>query len=632
MGQDAFTRQILYNLFERSLYEMFSNRTVMKGQEYWELGHVLAVKMNGLEIRARVSGKYLPEYRVTIDLSQGRAYLSNTCTCPVGGDCKHVVATLLMVRNQWRTVIENKLQKLINNPLGLSLKEISAVRKHDVEIYEKFNAYYDKYGANQFISDLLGFFRKNPRIFPTFIEFLSESAAELSKRDSLSSLEAVNEKIAALLSQFEEELKIMCASEDIYPCIEYEYKDDETFSWISAELLEEFDVIRGELSKVHLSLHEMWPLWNRIFLWWTNTIYRTLCALADKMGIGNWEELADFIYLPLHAFLFDFFNVCWQNSATITSNLVKDIISALDSLITRYPNVDPNWMIAILLTFKLNNISFQGLKTQFPSEALKKDIEYVETEPTENILVILGDLFIINTTMEGYISLVKNHPQYGKKKDILYQIIVDALDRDWYEFNDLFVQLFELKDLKKDGELLKDLLRLYKRTHSLEIIRETLTRIDMRGDSELKELAIAKFIKAAKRFEPMEYISVLIACNQKQKAATVFYNKIYPRFMKNPTFALFSEAFLVEILPQIMEYNPNKTENLLSTLIEVHISRKNRVDYKMAAILARLLKKLYIDVKKNEQLWKTYITDLLQRYRRLSALKAEMRNILDESD
>ncbi len=630
MEQDPIVRQIWYNLFEKSLHELFDAKTVMKGKEYWEFGHVLEVYMNGLEITARVSGSYLPEYKVTIDLRPGRRLLLNTCTCPVASDCKHVVATILAIRSKWRPSIEHHLQKLVNNPLGLTLKEIGAIREHQLEIHEKLCAFYDKRGKNQFISDILEFFGENPHIFPQFVAFLGRTTALPSAKSSISLLEATNVRLVSLLDKFVEDLKIIYGSEEAYQY--FEYKEEDTFRLISEELLASFGEIRKELSKCrHLPLREMWPLWNRIFLWWTNTIYRTIHSLVEEMDIISFEDLASLIYLPLEAFLLDFFSSCWQNNEKLESTLIKDIITALDELEARYPNeVDPNWRIAILLAFKINKVPIQHLKDLFPSEELKKDIEYVETEPLEHILTLLSDLFTTSTTLEAYLRLLKKHPQYGKDKEIQYQIIVNALYRDWYEFNDLFVELFELKDLKKDEELLKDLLRLYKRTHSLEIIHETLTRIGMTGDSELKELATAKFIKAAKKLEPMEYIRVLIACNQKQKAATVFYNKIYPRFMKTPTFALFSEAFLVEILPQIMEYNPNKTENLLSTLIEVHISRKNRVDYKMAAILARLLKNLYIEVKKNEQLWKNYIADLLQRHRRLSALKAEMRSILGE--
>ena len=67
--------------------------TIKKGERYYRKGKVLWVVKSGGKLFSKVLGTY--PYYVEIDLDTGK----NVCTCPLGGDCKHVAATMAAYAN-----------------------------------------------------------------------------------------------------------------------------------------------------------------------------------------------------------------------------------------------------------------------------------------------------------------------------------------------------------------------------------------------------------------------------------------------------------------------------------------------------------------------------------------------------
>ncbi|WP_148883688.1 SWIM zinc finger family protein [Thermococcus aciditolerans] len=63
-------------------------KTLRKGERYYRAGKVLWVVKYGDRLFSKVLGTY--PYYVELNLSTGE----NTCTCPLGGDCKHVAAVM----------------------------------------------------------------------------------------------------------------------------------------------------------------------------------------------------------------------------------------------------------------------------------------------------------------------------------------------------------------------------------------------------------------------------------------------------------------------------------------------------------------------------------------------------------
>lgn len=68
-------------------------KTLKKGERYYKSGKVLWVVKYGKKLFSKVLGTY--PYYVELDLQTGE----NRCTCPLGGDCKHVAAVMKAYEN-----------------------------------------------------------------------------------------------------------------------------------------------------------------------------------------------------------------------------------------------------------------------------------------------------------------------------------------------------------------------------------------------------------------------------------------------------------------------------------------------------------------------------------------------------
>lgn len=83
-------------LTESTVRQRSDAKVVARGREYYDGGYVTNVVWRDGEILAEVDASEYEPYRVQI-LFEGQTILTTNCTCPYdwGGDCKHIVATLL---------------------------------------------------------------------------------------------------------------------------------------------------------------------------------------------------------------------------------------------------------------------------------------------------------------------------------------------------------------------------------------------------------------------------------------------------------------------------------------------------------------------------------------------------------
>ncbi|MGQ4913111.1 MAG: SWIM zinc finger family protein [Candidatus Asgardarchaeia archaeon] len=80
------------NIFEDDVRKVFGFRTYEKGRKYFEEGLVFNGIVFENKLIANVQGTMPRPYKVIVSL---QTPFNNRCSCPLGGDCKHVVATLL---------------------------------------------------------------------------------------------------------------------------------------------------------------------------------------------------------------------------------------------------------------------------------------------------------------------------------------------------------------------------------------------------------------------------------------------------------------------------------------------------------------------------------------------------------
>ena len=88
-------------LTEKQIRERASDQSFRKGRDYYESGAIYNLARQstpgGVTLTAQCEGSSAPSYRLHVELDGG-GVRSAACTCPYdwGGDCKHIVALLLM--------------------------------------------------------------------------------------------------------------------------------------------------------------------------------------------------------------------------------------------------------------------------------------------------------------------------------------------------------------------------------------------------------------------------------------------------------------------------------------------------------------------------------------------------------
>ena len=84
--------------FDRSdLQRCFDPGTFLRGEDYATKGKVRRLGWDGMVLNAEVSGSGAQRYRQSIELRAGKGgvVFAGSCNCPVGYQCKHMVAALL---------------------------------------------------------------------------------------------------------------------------------------------------------------------------------------------------------------------------------------------------------------------------------------------------------------------------------------------------------------------------------------------------------------------------------------------------------------------------------------------------------------------------------------------------------
>ncbi len=83
-------------LTETAIRQRAGRESLARGEEYFERGAVVRLARRGEHVHAEVEGSAYEPYQVTVKLDELGVHEAS-CSCPFewGGDCKHIVATLL---------------------------------------------------------------------------------------------------------------------------------------------------------------------------------------------------------------------------------------------------------------------------------------------------------------------------------------------------------------------------------------------------------------------------------------------------------------------------------------------------------------------------------------------------------
>ncbi|HET8731958.1 MAG TPA: DEAD/DEAH box helicase [Moraxellaceae bacterium] len=113
------------------IISFFGHHTFSKGADYMRQQRVLECRVgragNALVVSAEVQGSGRPVYAVHVRVARarGHVFFDNDCSCPVGVDCKHVVAALLEVlRHDHDTSGHTAAAAVVRSPVDTWLERL----------------------------------------------------------------------------------------------------------------------------------------------------------------------------------------------------------------------------------------------------------------------------------------------------------------------------------------------------------------------------------------------------------------------------------------------------------------------------------------------------------------------------
>lgn len=82
------------HITEQTIRALVDEASFQRGQNYFRAGNIFDTLRQGMTLKARCQGSLPQAYRVQVTFDDD-AIIDNSCTCPLGGYCKHVAALLL---------------------------------------------------------------------------------------------------------------------------------------------------------------------------------------------------------------------------------------------------------------------------------------------------------------------------------------------------------------------------------------------------------------------------------------------------------------------------------------------------------------------------------------------------------
>lgn len=140
-----------FPLSDAKLLQWFDPATVHRARAYLQAGKVLKLEYNDdlSQISAQVWGAGFAPYRQKISLreQQGQWQLEDSCSCPVGGRCKHVLAVLLRLKRDYAQQ-QLRIKQMPLLQLDNWFAEVARVREPDAASSEESILYLLSYGQS----------------------------------------------------------------------------------------------------------------------------------------------------------------------------------------------------------------------------------------------------------------------------------------------------------------------------------------------------------------------------------------------------------------------------------------------------------------------------------------------------
>ena len=139
--------------------ELCTETSFVRGLEYFQMGNVIDLEQFGNKITATVEGTR--DYAVTIRTD--KKAITATCSCPYdwGGYCKHIVATLIALSENYPEIKKDKdkkekiIMKILNNLSFDELKDfLTSELENNSPLRNHFTIYFSGKSSNFFVNIL----------------------------------------------------------------------------------------------------------------------------------------------------------------------------------------------------------------------------------------------------------------------------------------------------------------------------------------------------------------------------------------------------------------------------------------------------------------------------------------------
>lgn len=146
------------NISSNDIRQTFDTKTISRGLKYYHDGFVIDFESNEekntLEIDATVAGTHLYEQEIDVSFGKYGVSIEGHCSCPVGYNCKHVVAVIYKLKYEYET--SSMINVAAKTPEDKWLDSLMSLQKKEETNLIASNGFFliyrifmDNYGDNE---------------------------------------------------------------------------------------------------------------------------------------------------------------------------------------------------------------------------------------------------------------------------------------------------------------------------------------------------------------------------------------------------------------------------------------------------------------------------------------------------
>ncbi|MEB3356571.1 MAG: SWIM zinc finger family protein [Synechococcales bacterium] len=568
----------LQSLTENDVYELADNSQVYeRGEDYYDSEAIATLSLAPHQITAKVQGGH-GLYRVTVSDRSGR--LETHCTCPYDGNvCKHIVAVLLQYLRD-----EDPLPAPETEGDPDALAQTLTALSHE-----------------ELLKVVLDLARDKPNVRRSLLAVVPISTQTLRQQPQNSKVVKV---LKRQISDFFNNLQFQSEHDYDY---DYEYDEEEVYS--------ELETTFTEAETLHPA--------DQIEVFW----HAVTCGndLFDEYPIGtvqiedailHYGKAVQRLRLPhpqkqLH---FNSLLSILDWGMTEYGNIFDAVKDSLDTICTE-PK-DYYYLIEILsgsddkdvvdwIIGWYRDMGDDGRYLQMRQAHLHHEEHYLELA---QYWQEQGDDDAYLSTLEAGAAFLVESQERAAATGSFYSRYIQL------EARPLLTTLVEHYQQAGDDESVNRIL----------MIQAQVEGVTLEQYQEIRPLATQLEVWPSQRSQLLRWASL----NSTELARIYLYEQDWQAALTlAASKPIECESLRVLVAEGVKQACPQEAINLYEEMIQANINRKSRKYYHQAAIYAKAMKDIYLDILQEPEKWRAYIRQLRDSYSRYRALQDEFARV-----